>query len=279
MGNSDFGPDYPVFADTPGGTIRARVEGAGDPAFLIHGISANRSTWDRLVPLLVGDHRVMAPDLLGRGASDPAPGADYRLETEVGRLVHVIRAADLRRPFLVGHSHGAALALGIARRLRGDPDFAASGLLLVNPVCPWTRRPAALGILRSDVVRRIGAALASLFRRPLTRYILGRRVYGDADVPAGTVERYAAPYGDRERALSLLGALRDWQPAELEGALEIGDLPAHVVTGRRDVRVPEADARRLAEALGCRFTVIETAGHAVPEESPECLAALLRGLE
>lgn len=267
---------YPYRLRTADGSMVVRAEGRGPALLLIHGISANRSTWNRLTPLLRTEYQVVAPDLLGRGESDPAPHASFALEDEVERLECLVRQLELRTPVIVGHSHGAALALGLLRRLRTDTDMAPAGLVLVNPVCPWTRRPPILGTLRHAMGRDVAAFALRHFRIPLTRYILGRRVFGDSGVPTEAIERYAAPYADPGRARSLLAVVRDWRPEELEPYLRTGATPVHVVSGDQDRRIPIEDARRLAEILGCPFTPVTGAGHAVPEERPVVLAAVIR---
>src|SRR5690606_28949501 len=82
--------------------------GQGPVVILVHGIASTSQTYREVIPLLEGDHRVIALDLLGFGQS-PA-GADYTPEEHVAALHATIRSLKLREPFvLAGHSLGALL--------------------------------------------------------------------------------------------------------------------------------------------------------------------------
>ncbi len=61
------------------------------------------------------DRRVLCPDYRGRGKSayDPNP-ANYRAETYVSDLVHVLDATNLHRVVVTGTSLGGLLAMGLA---------------------------------------------------------------------------------------------------------------------------------------------------------------------
>ena len=50
--------------------------GAGDPIVLLHGWPQHWYCWRRIIPRLVGEHRVLCPDLRGSGWSD-APRSSY----------------------------------------------------------------------------------------------------------------------------------------------------------------------------------------------------------
>jgi pimeloyl-ACP methyl ester carboxylesterase len=209
-------------------------------------------------------------DLLGRGESDAAPAARYDLDAEVGRLRFVLEALGVHRPFLAGHSHGAAIAVAASRTAQ------ARGLLLVNPVTPDLERPAVLGTLRFPAVRIIVAPLLRLFRRPLTRYILVRRVFEDpASMLPGTIDRYSEPWKSSRRAIGLTRILSDWNPAELEEWDAAPEIPVYVVAGSRDRRIRVSSAREWAERLGGAFRLEAGCGHAAPEERPEAVASVL----
>ncbi len=258
---------------TRGGRIRVSLRGAGPRLLLVHGLTASGAVWGRVSERLEGRFTLVIPDLLGRGASDPAPGARFRLAEEVGRLEAVARVHAPGPFVLVGHSHGAALALAVAAR-----TTRCRGLCLVDPVTPWTKRPLLLELLRSGPVRASLAPLLCSVRRPLTRLVLRRRVFGDpAAVDEAVVRRYAAPYRDPDRARTLLRVLADWRPWELSPHLAPRPT-ALVLTGELDRRAPPELVERLAGRLECQLRVVPGAGHALPEEAPDAVARAIEAV-
>ena len=258
----------------PAETLRGRVDGHGPDVLLIHGLSAHGGEWDAVSSGLSGRFRVLRPDLAGRGDTPAPAGARFGLGEEVGRLAAYAAAMRIERPVLAGHSHGAALAVGLAGRIR------ARALLLVNPVTPWTRRPPVLGLLRSRPVRRALAPVLRHYRDPLTRYILTRRVYADpALASAEAVSSYAAPLADAERVDWLLRVLADWRPSELVGFGVEPGTPVAVLAGALDRRIPVATAGRWARQLGGSFEVLSGCAHGIPEEAPGRVAGWILKLD
>lgn len=249
------------------GRIRVRLLGRGPPLLCLHGLSAHGGTWLPAAGILADRRKVWIPDLLSRGGSTARPDVPYRLEDEVRRVRELARELGATPPVVVGHSQGAAIALGLARE-----DPAIRGLVLCNPVTPWTRRPMMLDLLRSDLMRRIGAGIFRPLRRPLARLVLARAFGPAARVPSETVRAYCEPYADGARVRALMRLLADWQPAELEDALPERSLAARVIVGDRDPRIELEPAERLAERLGAPLTLIEGGGHVLPEQVPERVA-------
>ena len=95
-------------------TISHVDDGAGPPALLLHSGGLGSRQWLRLAARLKPFRRVLAPDLLGYGASSPWP-ADAPFEyTADLRLVEAL-LDGVRGPFdVVGHSYGGMLALKLA---------------------------------------------------------------------------------------------------------------------------------------------------------------------
>jgi pimeloyl-ACP methyl ester carboxylesterase len=212
-------------------------------------------------------------DLLGRGESDPSAHAAYDLEAEAKRLGVLLERLGVVRPLLAGHSHGAAIAVAAASRV------GARGLLLVNPVTPDLVRPVALAALDSRTVRRAASLAVRLFRQPLTRYMLVRRVFADRRaIPPDSISRYAEPWADSGRAAVLPKILRDWHPAELERWAAPPGVPVTVIAGSADRRIPLEQARRWAERLKGTFQVAQDSGHSAPEERPDEVARALEDL-
>ena len=239
----------------------------------LHGLSANRTTWLPVAERLRGGCRLLLVDLLGRGESDPSLRATYDLEAEAGRLAILLEHLGVVRPLLAGHSHGAAIAIAAANRVR------ACGLLLVNPVTPDLARPVALTALRYRPVRDAASLAARLFRRPLTRYMLVRRVFADRNaIPAGAITRYAEPWADSHRAAVLPRVLRDWHPAELERWAAPPGIPVAVIAGSADRRIGPELAQRWADRLEGTFHLAQGCGHSAPEEKPDEVARTLKDL-
>ena len=261
---------------TPEGLMAVAIEGpatARPAVVFLHGLSANRTTWLPVAERMRDDHRLLLVDLLGRGESDASLLADYDLEAEAGRLVLLLESLGVVRPLLAGHSHGASIAVAAARRVR------ACGLLLVNPVTPDLARPPALSVLANRGVRRAAAVATRLFRRPLTRYMLVRRVFAERDaIPAGALARYSEPWAESARAAGLLRILRDWHPAELERWAAPPGIPVAVIAGSADRRIRPELARRWADRLDGTFHLAQGSGHSAPEERPDEVARWLKDL-
>ncbi len=250
-----------LVVDTGAGGLSTLIRGSGPPLVLLHGLTANRTFWDPVIPLLVGRHTIVAPDLLGRGRSYPAPGTDYSMLSERDRLLALIRGLRLERPLIVGHSHGASLALVVA----GAPIVGRhrpAGLLLLSPVTPWTRRPRLVPVLTARVVRPIVVPVARSFRRPLTRYVLERRVLADGRKPsADLVDSFSSAYATREGVETLLDVLQDWSPSDLTEWMTRPTVPVRMLAGDEDRRISSAHTRRLARRLGAPLRFVPKAGH------------------
>jgi pimeloyl-ACP methyl ester carboxylesterase len=260
--------------DTPDGAMRVRILGSGPPVLCLHGVSAHGRSWMEVARRLTGEATFWMPDLLGRGESTPRPDLTYRMEDEARRVRELVAA--LRRlsaahdpgfpAVIAGHSQGAAIAIAVARE-----EPAVRGLLLSNPVTPWTRRPIVLGALESGLIRRFAAGIFSPLRGPLASAILRRAAGPMFRVPTETVAAYARPYADRRRAETLMTLLRDWEPSELD-AFGSGGRVSRVIAGAHDPRIAADAAKRLADELDAEFLLVEDGGHVLPEQHPDLVA-------
>jgi len=100
--------------------------GSGPPLILVHGGgpgASGPSGWERLLPLLAVDHRVIALDLIGCGDTDK-PLVDYSFQTLVEHLAGFIDVLGLDRVRLVGNSQGAYVAIKYALDHPGRVDAA-----------------------------------------------------------------------------------------------------------------------------------------------------------
>jgi pimeloyl-ACP methyl ester carboxylesterase len=106
-------------------SLRVRIEGPADApvVVLVHGFPDNQGVWDRVVPLLAPDLRVVTYDVRGAGGSTaPASRAGYRMSRLVGDLAAVIQHArpDGGPVHLVGHDWGSVQSWGAVMRESSD---------------------------------------------------------------------------------------------------------------------------------------------------------------
>lgn len=108
--------DQPRLIKTKGAglLLQAAIWDGGKKTILaLHGLTANCRCWDLLASVLTPLHRLVAPDLRGRGHSDQ-PASGYSLADHVEDLVLLMDDLRLESPVVMGHSLGAFIALSLA---------------------------------------------------------------------------------------------------------------------------------------------------------------------
>lgn len=96
------------------GTVSAQEFGAGPPLFLFHSLLSDRRSFDRIVPQLARDFRVIVPELPGFGASHAVDGG---LAAVADRMAALVRdAAGATRAIVLGNGYGGFVALQMAIR-------------------------------------------------------------------------------------------------------------------------------------------------------------------
>ena len=119
----------------------------------VHGITANHRTFTPLAKALP-HHRLLAPDLRGRGASATLPGP-WGIDRHAEDVARLISASADEPVVLLGHSMGGFVAAALVRRF---PDL-VSGLMLVDGGLPF---PLPRGI---EVDQAIAVTLGPALQR------------------------------------------------------------------------------------------------------------------
>jgi pimeloyl-ACP methyl ester carboxylesterase len=101
-----------------GHRVRYLQAGEGPVVALIHGITSTADTWLPAMAGLCRDHTVIAPDLLGHGAS-AKPRGDYSLGAYASGVRDLFAALGHDRVTVVGHSLGGGIALQFAYQVPG----------------------------------------------------------------------------------------------------------------------------------------------------------------
>lgn len=98
--------------------LHYRDEGEGEPIVFLPGNPTSSYLWRNVIPVLAGEGRCMAPDLIGMGPSDK-PELEYSFLDHARYLDGWFDALDLRNITLVVHDWGSALGIYWARRNPG----------------------------------------------------------------------------------------------------------------------------------------------------------------
>jgi pimeloyl-ACP methyl ester carboxylesterase len=258
-----------------GRPIYYATEGRGAPLLLLHSPPFDHQLWVPAIPYLAGHFRVVAPDLPGYGRSplegDQSPDALIRMVAGLMTGLHMVPG------FVAGASFGGAIALGLAtrhpERVRGLVAISALGV---------ERWPATLQARLARATRGLPGALALGIRlapRAQARWFL-HGALGDRRAADGVlVDQVAATLRSRTGRRALIRALRqldEWRFV----TRQLGGIRARtlLVWGERDMLYGLPVAERMRHAIhGAQLVTLAGAGHLLPIERPEELAAAMRG--
>jgi pimeloyl-ACP methyl ester carboxylesterase len=88
--------------------------GEGPDLVMVHGLTGNLAVWHlQMLPVLAERFRVLTYDLRGHGLSDTPP-TGYSADAMAEDLLQLLDALEIERPWVVGHSYGADIALYFA---------------------------------------------------------------------------------------------------------------------------------------------------------------------
>lgn len=251
--------------------VRYYDAGEGEPVVLLHGagIDAAGVSFRYALPALAADHRVLAPDLPGHGASEK-PDVGYTTGYFREALANFLDTVGVERASLVGVSLGGAVALGVAlaaparvKRLALVSSYGLGADAAWRPGAsvglrlPWFDRAFWRGMTGSRV--RLRAALSGLVGESVPEDLLADVARLVEDPAVGrTLTRW-------QRSEFLPTGLR----TDHRGELSELEVPTLLVHGRRDPLLPagwsRTAARRLPEG---EAAVFENCGHWVSREAP-----------
>ena len=245
---------------------------------LIHGMAGSSATWRDVGPTLAKDYTVIAPDLLGHGASDK-PRHDYSLGAFASGLRDLMVALRIDRATLVGQSLGGGIAMQFAYQ---HPER-CERLVLVNsgglgPDVSWILR--ALTLPGSEYVMPV---LFPSFVRDAGDAI--RRKLGSFGLRAPHVEEEWRGYASltdpdtRQAFIKTLRAVIDLggQSVSAHDRLYLAELlPTLIVWGEKDHIIPVSHAHAAHEAMpGSELVLFEHSGHFPHVEEPQRFAEVL----
>lgn len=265
------------FIEAGGERVRVIEAGpaSGPPVLLLHGWGCSAFTWRHVLPALAGaGHRAIAVDLRGHGLSDkPEEEGAYTTPALVRHLEQVRTALGLERHAVVGHSMGGVLA----RELMFADPTRLTQVALVSPAGFGRIRRREMGVLFSP--RLVTPVIPFVVTRAAVARSM-RHTYGPNGEPSpAEVDDYWAPsqFPAFVRASRHLLHAFDWTPPD-PALWSASRLPPLLVVLGTHERLLDGEATEVylsTHVRQARLEVIDGGGHAVQEDSPAAVNALL----
>jgi 3-oxoadipate enol-lactonase len=252
------------FIDANGVSLHYEFAGAsGCSVVLLHELGGSLNSWDAVAPRLARRFRVLRYDQRGAGHSEKVR-QDFSNDMLVEDFEALGKAVGLEPPY--HFVTVAAAATQALRYLEKYPDRVGA-LVLCNPAPGVDASRAAALDERAAFAARQGMR-ASL---PTTLALSYPPHLGARDAYDAYLGRYLANdpvcFGLAFRCLARTNMLH---------MLPQIRCPTMVVAGRHDTVRPHAGTAELGKKIpGARFELLDDAGHFMPTQAPDALAALL----
>ena len=278
-----------------GVTLNVALAGPADapPVILLHGFPESHRTWRGLAPLLEDEFRLVMPDQRGFAGSDRPPEVEaYRADMLVDDIFALAEALGIERFTLVGHDWGGAISWPAA--LRNDPRL--TRLAIINAPHPVIFQKSVI----EDADQRAASQYITAFRTPGFEKaaeamgwetLFDKSFGGHVDlsiIPPEERAQYIAEWSEPGGFVAMLNWYRASQLIVPPPGVEVPvphwvlslfpkvQVPTLVIWGMKDKALLPVQLEGLdALVPDLRIERIEDAGHFVPWERPEAVAAAL----
>jgi pimeloyl-ACP methyl ester carboxylesterase len=251
--------------------------GSGPPIVFVHGLSGSWQNWLEQLPVFARDHRVVAFDLPGFGATE-MPSETITISGYARFVDELMSALGMSSAAVVGNSMGgfigAELAIAFPERAERLVLVSAAGLTIEHQ-----RDERVLAVLKT-LDKRLAAYAAwfgtrseTLARRSRARrMIFGLVAYRPEQLPAALVAEQVRGSG-KPGFVPALDALTSYP---IRDRLPEIACPTLIVWGTEDKLVPVSDADEFARLIpNSRKVVWPQTGHVAMLERPEAFNRLL----
>lgn len=234
---------------------------------LLHGATADNTSWVRFARYLNTDQALVIPDLPGHGKSVCDPTMSFTIEAQASYLMQFFDAINVRKLHIIGNSMGAAIALNLASTHPGlvaslvligaagvrvedswlDKHIAVTGHNPMIQVRSKTDYRAMVKIGMSKPPFMPGFVISALSRAFIGRARINERIYKDII-------------------------------ADLDQSAKVVQVscPVTIIWGREDKVSSVANAHELHRLLkGSQLLILDGIGHVPMVEAPKESAALL----
>lgn len=252
-----------------------QVSGSGPVLLLLHGTGAGTHSWRALLPLLVENFTVIAPDLPGHGFTSGRPTGGLSMPSMAHAVADLLGVLEITPSLIIGHSAGAAIAV----RMALDGLASPAGIIGLNPaLMPFP-----------GVAARLFPTLARmLFVNPFAPHIFAgiARQQGEVGrflkrstgsrIDAAGADQYQRLFATPAHCAGAITMMADWDLDALERDLPKLAVPLLLVHGAGDAMIPLSAAQAAAAMVpGARVETLGGLGHLAHEEAPDQVAELI----
>lgn len=240
-------------------------EGKGDPILLIHGFAGSKHYWDKIIPDLANEYRVIALDLPGHGESGMGKNRNS-IEDMASTIKEFLDQLGLDRVTLFGHSLGGYITLSFAELY---PRY-LKGFSLVHSTANPDSEEAKEA--RENNAKKIQEEGTGPFIEGLSRKLFSPE---NTEVNAKELEE-TVKIGMMARVEGLVSALMAMKDRpERNKVLEETELPVLLIAGEQDQIIPPEKTFTVSRQ-NIEKKVIQNAGHMSMYEQPEELAKVMK---
>jgi pimeloyl-ACP methyl ester carboxylesterase len=270
------------------GPTRAPAKDA-PTVMLLHGVTLSWEIWHKIIRALMVDHRVIAPDWRGHGASK-AGSSGYGLPVLAEDIASMVEQLNVHEAIVVGHSMGGMALMQFCEDYPSVLRARVAGTVFLST--------AVADVIDGPGPAAIDAVLEWLVRKPWVARNASRVPPGDlgwafvrytfgVKPPAAAVElvRRVTVSMDPTATARSFGSLVDH---DCRRAMRTLPVAAAVVVGDHDRLTPPSKAKEIFELLPAssetgsvvtkRYVELDGPGHLTMLEQPERVAEILRDL-
>lgn len=250
-------------------TLSYTDEGAGHCIVLLHGFCGSHEYWNKIIPDLSKKHRVLAVDLRGHGSSSTAKD-EYQIEQMADDIAKLIRALDVEKATIIGHSLGGYVTLAFAERF---PEMLHSFALIHSTALPDDEAGKANRVKGMERIEKEGI-------EPFVHDLIPK-LFAPQNLERFDGEiQFAQQIGNKTSKYGAIGALKAMKNrGDRQKVLQNPDLPILLIAGRNDQVIPP-EKTFLHKGAHIMERTLEKSGHmGMLEESDQLTGIIFEFLE
>ncbi|WP_226641782.1 alpha/beta fold hydrolase [Mesobacillus subterraneus] len=241
-------------------------EGKGKPMILIHGFAGSKEYWDKIIPQLATENRVIAIDLPGHGESGMSKDR-YAIEDMAETIKELLDHVEVNKVTMFGHSLGGYITLAFAEAY---PQY-LNGFSLVHSTANPDSEEAKE--VRETNAKKIQEEGAEAFIDGLSKKLFSPE---NTEVNAKEIDE-TVNIGLKTSEKGLVSALLAMKNRpDRNHVLKETNLPVLLIAGEQDQIIPAEKTFTVSKG-NIEKKKIQGAGHMSMYEQPEELVKVMKG--